>query len=76
MSPSCADSQTSGYYSVFFFFFIAEEVDGVGDKGSEDAKSLPLRCACFMDEACFWEKQNFWSWDYSPKCQIIRISEL
>ena len=40
---------------LFSCFFIAEEVDGVGDKGSEDAKRLPLRCACFMDEAWFWQ---------------------
>jgi len=50
MSPSCADSETSWSHSVFSCFFIAEEVDGVGDKESEDAKRLPLRCACFMDE--------------------------
>ena len=57
-------------------FFIAEEVDGVGHNGSEDAKRLPLKCACFMDEVWFWQTQNFWSWDYSPQCQLIRISEL
>jgi hypothetical protein len=76
MSPSCADSEISWSYSVFSCFFIAEEVDGGGDKGSEDAKRLPLTCACFMDEACFWQTQNFWSQDYSSQCQIIRIYKL
>ena len=38
--------------------------------------NMSLRSACFTDEACFWQKQNFWSWDYSPQHQIIRISEL
>jgi hypothetical protein len=58
MSPSCADSETSWSYSVFSCFFTAEKVEGVGDKGSEDAKRLPLGCASFMDEACFWQTQN------------------
>jgi hypothetical protein len=34
MSPSSAGSRSSGSFSVFYGVFIAEEVDGVGDKGS------------------------------------------
>jgi hypothetical protein len=51
---------------VFSGVFIAEEVDGVGDRGSGDTTmvdvqilleaflNMPLRSACFIDEAFFW----------------------
>jgi len=51
---------------MFSGVFIAEEVDGVGDKGSGDTTMVDLqmileaflkmflRSACFIDEASFW----------------------
>jgi len=49
----------------WFRVFVAEEVDGTGDKGSEDTTvdiqmllevflNLSLRCACLSGEAFFW----------------------
>jgi hypothetical protein len=50
----------------FFGVFIAEEVDGVGDKGSRDTTmvdvqtfleaslNMSLRSVCFIDEGLFW----------------------
>jgi hypothetical protein len=47
--------------------FIAEEVDGLGDRGSgvtttvvlqtllEAFSNVPLRCICFIDEVSFWQ---------------------
>ena len=61
MSPS-AGSGIIRVSSVFFGVFIAEEPDGVGDKGSEDITltgvltlledflNMSLRSACFTDE--------------------------
>jgi hypothetical protein len=52
--------------SVFSVVFIAEDVDGVGDKGSGDTTvvnvetlldaflNMSLRSACFIDEAFLW----------------------
>jgi hypothetical protein len=50
---------------VFSGVFIAEEVDGIGDKGSDDTTvdlqmlleaflNLFLRCACLIGEVFFW----------------------
>ena len=53
---------------MFSGVFIAEEVDGVGDKGSEDTTMVHLQTileaflkmslgsACYIDEASFWYK--------------------
>jgi hypothetical protein len=53
---------------VFSGVFIAEEVDGVGGKGSGDTTvvevqallevflNVSLRSACFVDETFFWQK--------------------
>jgi len=76
--------QVSGSSSVFFGVFIAEEVDGVGDKGSGDTPvadaqalleaflNMSLRFVCFTDVAFSGKKQNLQPSDYSPRCQIIR----
>jgi hypothetical protein len=56
--------QSSGFSSVFSGVFIAEEVVGVGEKGSRDTTMVDvqtgafwhksLRSACFTDDASFW----------------------
>ena len=43
ISPSSAGSESSGPSSMFSGVFIAEEVDGVGDKGSGDATVVDVR---------------------------------
>ena len=58
--------------SIFSGVFRAKEVDGVGDKGSEDTTfdvqtlfkhfmNMSLRSACFNDELLSGKKQNFQS---------------
>jgi hypothetical protein len=56
---------------VFSGVFIAEEADGVGDKGSGDNTTVDVqillealldtswRSACFIDKDCFGKKQTF-----------------
>jgi len=58
--PSSAGSRLSGSYSLFPGIYLAEEVDGLGDKGSgnitifdlqtllEEFLSVSLRSACFV----------------------------
>jgi hypothetical protein len=51
---------------MFSGVFIAEEVDGVGDKGSGNTTAVDVqtifkasispRCACFTDEAFLWSE--------------------
>jgi len=76
--------QVSGSSSVFFGVFIAEEVDGVGDKGSGDTPvavaqtlleaflNMSLRFVLSLMWLFSGKKQNFQSSDYPPQCQIIR----
>ena len=71
---------------MFCWVFIAEEIDGVGDKGLgdtttvdvhillEDFVNIYLRSACFTDEPFSSKKQNFHSWANS--IQGPEISEL
>ena len=61
---------------MFSGVFIAEEVDGVGDKESGDTTAVHVqtlleaflnmsqRSTCFM-KLLSCKKQNFWSWNYS-----------
>ena len=66
----------------------AEEVDGVGDKGSGDAKRLMYIHFWRPFWTCLWDlsskQQTFWAWNYSPqvlvyqdfwilRCQINKI---
>jgi hypothetical protein len=63
---------------VFSGVFIAQEFDGVGEKGSGDTTidvqtcldtflNMSLRFACFTDEVFSDKKQNFQSWNYYPQ---------
>jgi len=64
--PSSAVSGLSGVLLCVFWVFIAEEVDGVGGKGSvhtttideqiylEDVLNTALTSLCFKDEALFF----------------------
>jgi len=65
---------------VFSRVYIAEEADGVGDKGSgdtttvdvqtlEDLLKMSLRSACFIDSIPPppSKRQNIQFWDYSPQ---------
>jgi len=64
---------------VFCRVFIAEDVDGVGDKGSGAQQRLTYRNSrgvflnvpeinYFIDKVSFsGRKQNFQSWDYFPQ---------
>jgi hypothetical protein len=64
---------------LFSAVFIAQEVDGVRDKGSGDITTfnvqtlleafvnMLLRSACFIDEVFLDKKQNFQPWGYSPE---------
>jgi len=65
---------------VFSGIFTAEVVDGEGGKKAGDMTTVHIQTllkalsdmsliACFIDEAFFFFKQNFQSWDYSS--QII-----
>ena len=67
-----AGSGSSASSSIFSGVFGAEEVDGVGDKGSGDTTvdvqtlfkhflNMSLRSACFNDELLSGRKQNFQS---------------
>jgi hypothetical protein len=72
---------------VFSGVFIAEEVDGAGDKGSGDTTTvdvqtllevflnMSLRSTCFTDEHFSDKEQNVWSRDYSqvPNYQDFKI---
>jgi len=72
--------------SMFCWVFIAEEVDGVGDKGLGDTTTVhvhtlleafvnkSLRSACFTDDPFSSKKQDFQSWTNS--LQGPEISEL
>jgi hypothetical protein len=74
--PSSAGSGSSGSYSVFTAAFIAQEVDGVGDKRSGNTTridvqkilkafflNMSLRSNCFTDKAFSGKKY----WDCSPQ---------
>jgi hypothetical protein len=65
-----AGSASSACSFIFSGAFRAEEVDGVGDKGSGDTTvdiqslfkhflNMSLRSACFNDELLSGKKQNF-----------------
>lgn len=65
---------------MFSGIFTAEVVDGEGGKKAGDMTTVHIQTllkalsdmsliACFIDEAFFFFKQNFQSWDYSS--QII-----
>ena len=43
MSPAAADAGSSGSSSIFSVLFIAEEVDGEGDKGSGDTIAIDVQ---------------------------------
>jgi hypothetical protein len=72
---------------VFSGVFAAEEMDGIGDKVSEDTTvdiqmllevllNMSLRCACLIGKAFFWQKAKLAVLELlSSSCQIIRISE-
>ena len=69
-SASCLG--TSGT-SLFPWGFIAEEVDGIGEKGSEFDTLVGVCLNTFLRSACFMKlssgkKQNFWSGNYY--CQV------
>jgi len=42
MSSLSAGSELSGPFSLFFGVFVAEEVDGIGDKGSGDTTMIDV----------------------------------
>jgi hypothetical protein len=64
--PSSADLGSSGFSSLFYGVFKAEDVDGIGDSGSGDTAmvymqtlleaflNMSLRSACFIDKAFFF----------------------
>ena len=65
--------------------FTAEEVDGVGVKGSGDmtvdtflktSLNMSLKPTVSLMKLFSGKKQNFWSLGTTLKCQIIRTSEL
>jgi len=88
MSPSFADSGSSEPSFLFSGIIIAEERDGVSDKGWEISQHL-INTDCWI---CLWihswglsvssiklfagQKQNFWSWITLFTCQISKLSRL
>jgi hypothetical protein len=61
---------------VFSGVFIAEEVEGAGNSGSGDTTAIQILLEALLNmslisaslmELFTGEKQNFWSWDYSPQ---------
>jgi hypothetical protein len=83
-------SAGSGSYSVFAGVFIAEEVERIGDKGSENTTvvdiglqiflkaflNMSLRLACSFDEGFFWVKAKLQNLGLLSSSDIIKISEL
>lgn len=78
MYPTSACSRLSGSYSLFPGVCLAEEVDGLGDKGSGDITifdlqtlleaflSVSLRYACSIN-GNFLVEHAFQFWDHSPQ---------
>jgi hypothetical protein len=77
----------SGSYSLFPGVYLAEEVDGLGDKGSgnitifdlqtllEEFLGMSLRSACSV-YGNFLVEHALQFWDHSAQVWIIRISEI